>query len=196
MSKNNKGQPPNRKKPKAEKKQKWEEAEETPTKKTKVAPKRTQKRDDQGSGSGSEPEEPVESSSEEVQETCSKADLKKWKKDLKQGRITKEEFDKLRGIEEQKAAPTEEDKKAALAALSKESALQEYKQKKNELDNKSRDVKIESITLSYKGQPLLVDTDLVINNGRKYGLIGPNGSGTIILSSKLFTNSSQEKVPC
>jgi hypothetical protein len=130
MSKNNKGQPPNRKKPKAEKKQKWEEAEETPTKKTKVAPKRTQKRDDQGSGSGSEPEEPVESSSEEVQETCSKADLKKWKKDLKQGRITKEEFDKLRGIEEQKAAPTEEDKKAALAALSKESALQEYKQKK------------------------------------------------------------------
>lgn len=42
----------------------------------------------------------------------------------------------------------------------------------------SRDVKIEQFTLAYKGQTLLKDADLAITHGRKYGLIGPNGSGT------------------
>jgi len=181
-----KGQAPH-KKPKAEKRPKWEVAEETPSKPTKVTPKRTPA-DDQGSGS----DLIDDSSSEEVEETYTKADLKKWKKDLKQGRITPEEFDKLRKVEQLKVVPTEEEKKAAVVALAEGNALQDYKPiKNNRFDNKSRDVKIESITLSYKGKPLLVDTDLVLNHGRKYGLIGPNGSG----KSTLLKHISMRHLP-
>jgi ATP-binding cassette subfamily F protein 1 len=110
---------------------------------------------------------------------------------LKAGRITKEEFDKLRGINQAKAAPTEEQKKEELAQLAKESAVQEYKHKRGEEDSKSRDIRIEGITLSYKGQPLLVETDLIITHGRKYGLVGPNGSG----KSTLLKHISMRHIP-
>jgi ATP-binding cassette subfamily F protein 2 len=39
----------------------------------------------------------------------------------------------------------------------------------------SRDVHIISFTLLYHGHELLVDADLELNHGRRYGLLGPNG---------------------
>lgn len=51
----------------------------------------------------------------------------------------------------------------------------------------SRDIKVEQFTLAYKGQTLLKDADLTIIHGRKYGLIGPNGSGTSSLSPSLLS---------
>jgi ATP-binding cassette subfamily F protein 2 len=41
----------------------------------------------------------------------------------------------------------------------------------------SRDVKIESIVLTFHGRELLSDATLELNYGNKYGLLGPNGSG-------------------
>eukprot|EP00121_Abeoforma_whisleri_P010327 Awhi_evm2s9520 len=42
----------------------------------------------------------------------------------------------------------------------------------------SKDIKIESLSLSYKGQVLIADTCMLeLNVGRRYGLIGRNGSG-------------------
>jgi len=41
----------------------------------------------------------------------------------------------------------------------------------------SRDVKIEQVTISIAGKPLFQDATLTINHGRRYGLIGSNGSG-------------------
>jgi ATP-binding cassette subfamily F protein 2 len=41
----------------------------------------------------------------------------------------------------------------------------------------SRDLKIESIVLTFHGRELLSDTTLELNYGNRYGLIGPNGSG-------------------
>jgi len=41
----------------------------------------------------------------------------------------------------------------------------------------SRDIKIESITLTFHGKELLTDATLELNYGNRYGLIGPNGSG-------------------
>lgn len=42
---------------------------------------------------------------------------------------------------------------------------------------KSRDIHITSFSVSYYGRPLVQETDLELNYGRRYGLIGSNGSG-------------------
>ncbi|KAG0261812.1 hypothetical protein BG011_000643 [Mortierella polycephala] len=41
----------------------------------------------------------------------------------------------------------------------------------------SRDIKIESFSLSFHGRELVSNTDIDLNFGRRYGLIGANGSG-------------------
>lgn len=41
----------------------------------------------------------------------------------------------------------------------------------------SRDIKIESFSLSFHGRELITNTDIDFNFGRRYGLIGANGSG-------------------
>jgi ATP-binding cassette subfamily F protein 2 len=41
----------------------------------------------------------------------------------------------------------------------------------------SRDIKIESFSLSFHGRELISNTDIDFNFGRRYGLIGANGSG-------------------
>ncbi|KAG0361923.1 ABC transporter ATP-binding protein arb1 [Podila minutissima] len=41
----------------------------------------------------------------------------------------------------------------------------------------SRDIKIESFSLSFHGRELISNTDIDLNFGRRYGLIGANGSG-------------------
>lgn len=46
----------------------------------------------------------------------------------------------------------------------------------------SRDLHIDSLSITFHGVELLVDTRLELNNGRRYGLIGLNGCG----KEKLF----------
>lgn len=43
----------------------------------------------------------------------------------------------------------------------------------------STDVHISSLSLTFHGQELLSDTCLELNSGRRYGLIGLNGTGTL-----------------
>ena len=43
----------------------------------------------------------------------------------------------------------------------------------------SRDVHIDSLSITFHGAELLVDTRLELNNGRRYGLIGLNGCGNL-----------------
>lgn len=63
----------------------------------------------------------------------SKVKLKEWKKDLKACRITKEEFDQLRGANQKAITLTEDQKMKILVQESKQSAVQEYTQKKEVL---------------------------------------------------------------
>uniref|UniRef100_A0A914Y7Y4 Uncharacterized protein n=1 Tax=Panagrolaimus superbus TaxID=310955 RepID=A0A914Y7Y4_9BILA len=42
---------------------------------------------------------------------------------------------------------------------------------------KSRDLKVEQLTITFHGREVVTDTTLEINQGRRYGLIGLNGSG-------------------
>ena len=43
----------------------------------------------------------------------------------------------------------------------------------------SRDVHIHNFSLTFHGAELLSDTKLELNNGRRYGLVGLNGSGML-----------------
>lgn len=43
------------------------------------------------------------------------------------------------------------------------------------------DIKIENFTISAKGNDLFVNANLLIANGRRYGLVGPNGHGKTTL---------------
>jgi len=47
--------------------------------------------------------------------------------------------------------------------------------------SQSRDVRIEQVTMSMFGKELIQDTTIVLNHGRRYGLIGANGSGKTTL---------------
>jgi len=49
----------------------------------------------------------------------------------------------------------------------------------------SRDVHIDSLSITFHGAELLVDTRLELNNGRRYGLIGLNGCGKSSLMSAI-----------
>jgi ATP-binding cassette subfamily F protein 2 len=50
---------------------------------------------------------------------------------------------------------------------------------------KSRDIKIDNLSITFYGFELLQDTTLELNCGRRYGLIGLNGSGKSALLSTL-----------
>jgi ATP-binding cassette subfamily F protein 2 len=45
------------------------------------------------------------------------------------------------------------------------------------LHPKSRDIKVEMLSITFYGREILVDAKLELNTGRRYGLIGANGSG-------------------
>ncbi|KAL1448153.1 hypothetical protein MTO96_028275, partial [Rhipicephalus appendiculatus] len=50
---------------------------------------------------------------------------------------------------------------------------------------RSRDVKIDNLSITFHGVEILVDTRLELNCGQRYGLIGLNGSGKSTLLSAL-----------
>lgn len=50
-----------------------------------------------------------------------------------------------------------------------------------------KDVKVEGFSVSARGKDLLVNTNLTIVHGRRYGLVGPNGKGKTTLMKLLAT---------
>jgi ATP-binding cassette subfamily F protein 2 len=46
-------------------------------------------------------------------------------------------------------------------------------------DPKSRDVHVDSYTLSFHGRLLIENASLALNYGQRYGLLGENGSGKV-----------------
>jgi ATP-binding cassette subfamily F protein 2 len=53
---------------------------------------------------------------------------------------------------------------------------------------RSRDIKIESYSLNYFGRVLIENANIELNFGRRYGLVGANGSG-----KSTFLHSIAEK---
>jgi len=117
---------------------------------------------------------------------------KNLRKLLRAKKITREEFEKRMGIfEEQVPEKTQEEMEKELKAQGNESALVGLVEKKGAVDSQSKDIKVPSFTLSYKSNMLLQDAELTIVNGRKYGIIGPNGHG----KSTLLRHISQRHLP-
>lgn len=50
----------------------------------------------------------------------------------------------------------------------------------------SRDLKVESLTVTFHGREIVADTTLELNMGRRYGLIGLNGSGKSTIMQAIY----------
>jgi len=96
---------------------------------------------------------------------------------MKSGKITREDYEKAMGLWKEEVVLDDSDKEKLLKQAEKESGIIAMAEKKGVKDSSSKDIKIEQFTLAYKSMELLRDTDLKIVHGRKYGLIGPNGTG-------------------
>ena len=48
-----------------------------------------------------------------------------------------------------------------------------------------RDIHIKSLSITFHGVELLSDTQMELNSGRRYGLVGLNGSGTFCRSERM-----------
>nr|GEW53257.1 ABC transporter F family member 1 [Tanacetum cinerariifolium] len=57
--------------------------------------------------------------------------------------------------------------------------------------SKRNDIRIESLSLTFHGHDLIVDSELELNYGRRYGLLGLNGCG----KSTLLTSIGQRELP-
>ncbi|KAJ8336902.1 hypothetical protein SKAU_G00381220 [Synaphobranchus kaupii] len=99
--------------------------------------------------------------------------------------------DEVNGEAEQ-AEGQESGEENGVACLTKE--LDEFELKKTEAravtgvlasHPNSTDVHISSLSLTFHGQELLSDTSLELNSGRRYGLIGLNGTGKSMLLSAI-----------
>jgi ATP-binding cassette subfamily F protein 3 len=70
------------------------------------------------------------------------------------------------------------EEKATAGPSEAETALQVYLDARKKLGAPKADIKLTSIDLrSLDGSELLLGTDLTLNQGRRYGLIGRNGAG-------------------
>ena len=49
------------------------------------------------------------------------------------------------------------------------------------VDARSRDINVQNFTLQHKGAVLLDETEIVLNHGNRYGLIGRNGCGKVCM---------------
>uniref|UniRef100_A0A672I1H4 ATP-binding cassette sub-family F member 2 n=1 Tax=Salarias fasciatus TaxID=181472 RepID=A0A672I1H4_SALFA len=114
------------------------------------------------------------------------------KKEAAKARQRTKKTDELNGEGEQPEAQTNGAESNGIASLTKE--LDEFELRKTEAravtgvlasHPNSTDVHISSLSLTFHGQELLADTSLELNSGRRYGLIGLNGTGKSMLLSAI-----------
>lgn len=60
-------------------------------------------------------------------------------------------------------------------------------------DEKSRDIHIDSYTLSFHGRLLIENASVTLNYGQRYGLLGENGSGKVSGSVTKLASSSRSR---
>ena len=61
--------------------------------------------------------------------------------------------------------------------LASEGTICTYYLSKKGIDARSRDLNVQNFTLQHNGMVMLDQTEIVLNHGNRYGLIGRNGSG-------------------
>ena len=62
-------------------------------------------------------------------------------------------------------------------ALAAQGTIVTFATSRKGVDERSRDINIQNVTLLHKGTSMLDHTDVVLNHGNRYGIIGRNGCG-------------------
>jgi len=62
-------------------------------------------------------------------------------------------------------------------ALASDGTICTFSSSKKGLDARSRDINVQDFTLQHKGMVMLDHTEIVLNHGNRYGLLGRNGCG-------------------
>lgn len=62
-------------------------------------------------------------------------------------------------------------------ALAAQGTIVTFASSRKGVDERSRDINIQNVTLLHKGTSMLDHTDVVLNHGNRYGIIGRNGCG-------------------
>ena len=78
---------------------------------------------------------------------------------------------------------------AAAEKLAAEGTICTYSLSRKGVDARSRDINISNFTMQHKGTVLLDATEIVLNHGNRYGLIGRNGCGKSTFLKALGTRS-------
>jgi ATP-binding cassette subfamily F protein 2 len=74
---------------------------------------------------------------------------------------------------------------AAADALASEGTICTFSTSTKGVDDRSRDINVQDFTLLHKGMVMLDHTEIVLNHGNRYGLIGRNGCGKTTLMKAL-----------
>lgn len=74
-------------------------------------------------------------------------------------------------------SPKERRRAAALDKLAADNIVVTVEAKKGKIHANTRDINVGGVSVHFHGKPLLIETDVVINYGNRYGFLGPNGSG-------------------
>eukprot|EP00546_Thalassionema_frauenfeldii_P022241 CAMPEP_0178907310 /NCGR_PEP_ID=MMETSP0786-20121207/7299_1 /TAXON_ID=186022 /ORGANISM="Thalassionema frauenfeldii, Strain CCMP 1798" /LENGTH=760 /DNA_ID=CAMNT_0020579093 /DNA_START=8 /DNA_END=2291 /DNA_ORIENTATION=+ len=69
--------------------------------------------------------------------------------------------------------------------LASEGTICTFATSRKGVDARSRDIKVSNFTLQHKGSVMLDETDVLLNHGNRYGLIGRNGCGKSTLMKAL-----------
>lgn len=73
----------------------------------------------------------------------------------------------------------------AASALASEGTICTFSTSTKGVDDRSRDINVQDFTLQHKGMVMLDHTEIVLNHGNRYGLIGRNGCGKTTLMKAL-----------
>ena len=64
---------------------------------------------------------------------------------------------------------------AAAEALAEQGTICTFATSKKGVDARSRDINVQNFTLQHRGMVMLDGTEIILNHGQRYGLIGRNG---------------------
>ena len=64
---------------------------------------------------------------------------------------------------------------AAAEALAEQGTICTFATSKKGIDARSRDINVQNFTLQHRGMVMLDGTEIILNHGQRYGLIGRNG---------------------
>lgn len=90
-----------------------------------------------------------------------------------------DEEEKKEEIPQVNLSSKEQKRQAMLDNLAKNDIVVTYESKRGALHANTRDINVSGVTVAFHGKHLVEETDIVINYGNRYGLIGPNGSGKV-----------------